>query len=184
MTSPIVLPRPAVRLGIPAAVLAVALTVPPLAFAADDANNQGRSGRSRAGRVVHPPPIEAALNLLRWAPEDVPAIEVVERRPPRVDLLAEGWIVRNVDGTAQPTIYVAGWSELYRNALTYPRNAHNVIRLAGVLAHERVHIRHGPDEELAYAEQLITLEQLQAPPLDVTSVRRALQAVRLRMHDR
>jgi hypothetical protein len=163
--------------------LAVALTVPGLAFAADDADHQSGSGRSRVGRIVHPAPIEAALSLLRWAPEDVPAIQVIEKRPPRVDRLAEAWVFHNADGTAQPTIYVAGWSELYRNALTYPRNAHNVIRLAGVLAHERAHIRHGRDEELAYANQLITLERLQAEPIELTNVRRALQAVRLRMHD-
>jgi hypothetical protein len=184
MTSPIVFSRPAVRLGIPAAVLAVALTVPPLAFAADDANHRTRSGRSRAGRIVHPAPIEAALNLLRWAPEDVPAIEVIEKRPLRVDLLAEAWVFYNVDATAQPTIYVAGWSRLYRHALADPRDRHDVIRLAGVLAHERAHIRHGRDEELAYAEQLTTLEKLQAPAVEVTNVRRALQALRLRMHDR
>jgi hypothetical protein len=184
MTSPIFFSRLAVHLGIPAAVLATALTVAPLAFAPDDGNHPSRSSRSRASRVVHPAPIEAALNLLRWAPEDVPAIEVIEKRPPRVDLLAEAWVFYNVDGTAQPTICVAAWSQLYRHALSNPRDQHDVIRLAGVLAHERAHIRHGGDEEMAYAEQLTTLEQLQALPIEVANVRRALQAVRLRMHDR
>jgi len=181
MTSPIVFPRPAVRLGLAPAVLLGALTVAPIAFAADDENHQSGSVSSRAGRIVHPAPVEAALNLLRWPPEDVPAIEVIEERPPRVDLLAEAWVFYNVDGTPQPTIYVAAWSRLYRHALVDPWDRqHDVIRLAGVLAHERAHIRHGRDEELAYAAQLTVLEQLQAPPVEVTNVRRALQAVKLK----
>ena len=135
-------------------------------------------------RIVHPTPIQAALNLLRWSPDHVPMIEVVDVRPPQVNILAEGWIVTNADGSAQPTIYVAGWSKLYREALVNPFLAHNIIRLAGVLAHERVHILHGPDEELAYAEQLITLERLQAPELERTNVRRALEAVKRRQRGR
>src|SRR5262245_16979862 len=185
MTSPIVFPRPAARLGISAAVLLAALTIAPIAFAADDENHQSGSVSSRAGRIVHPAPIEAALNLLRWPPEDVPTIEAIEKRPPRVDLLAEAWVFYNVEGTAQPTIYVAAWSRLYRHALANPRNQHDVIRLAGVLAHERAHIRHGPDEELAYAEQLTTLERLQAEPIEITNVRRALfESVRRRQRGR
>jgi Zn-dependent protease with chaperone function len=53
-----------------------------------------------------------------------------------------------------------------------------VIRLAGVLAHERAHVEHGPNEELAYLAQLITLENLQARAVDIASVRRALDAVK------
>jgi hypothetical protein len=76
--------RPAFRFRIPAAVLAAALTVAPPGFEADDPNNRSRPSRSQFGRVVHPAPIEAALNLLRWAPKDLPVIEVVEVWPPRV----------------------------------------------------------------------------------------------------
>ena len=123
-------------------------------------------------------PIEAALNLLRWRAAQTPTIVVVAERPPMVNTLAEGWVVRNGDGSARPTIYVAGWSELYRDALAKPYVSHNIIRLAGVLAHERVHIHHGTDEELAYAEQLTTLQRLQAYPLEITNVRRALESVR------
>ena len=95
-----------------------------------------------------------------------------------VNTLAEGWVVRNGDGSARPTIYVAGWSELCRDALANPYVPHNIIRLAGVLAHERVHIHHGADEELAYTEQLTTLQRLQAYPLEITNVRRALESIR------
>lgn len=91
----------------------------------------------------------------------------------------------NREGCVQPMIYVAARSELYRNALADPRDAHNVIRLAGVLAHEREHLRHEPDEEeLAYTAQLTTLERLQAPPIDIVNVRRALEADRRQPRNR
>ena len=143
---------------------------------------QGRGATPRGS----PAPIEDALNLLRWSQDDVPCIEVVDVRPPQVNVLAEGWIVHNPDGSAQPTIYVAGWSELYRAALAdrYRRNAGNLIRLAGVLAHERAHIYYGRNEELGYAAQLTTLEHLHAPELERANVRRALEMVRRRQRGR
>jgi hypothetical protein len=133
-----------------------------------------------ARQIPQPAPIEAALNLLRWPPADTPAIVVVDMRPDQVSVLAEAWTFFCAHGCPQPAIYVAAWSELYRKALADPRDTHRIIRLAGVLAHERVHLRYGPDEELAYAEQLTTLERLQAPPIDIVNVRRALEAVKLR----
>ena len=106
-------------------------------------------------------------------------IEVVAVRPPRVSPLAEGWILYNVEGRPLPTIYVAGWSALYRAVLANRLDVHfDVIRLASVLAHERAHIEHGPDEELAYLAQLITLERLRAHDIDIANVRRALEAAK------
>jgi hypothetical protein len=125
-----------------------------------------------------PAPIEAALILLRWSPADTPAIVVVDERPEKVSVLAEAWTFFCADGCPQPAIYVAAWSELYRKALANPRETDRIIRLAGVLAHERAHLRHGLDEELAYAEQLTTLERLQAPPIDIVNVRRSLEAAK------
>ena len=134
-----------------------------------------------AQRIAQPWPIEAALNLLRWPADQTPTIVVVAERPETVNALAQGWVVYNSDGSAQPTLYVAGWSKLYREALADPHaSPPNIIRLAGVLTHERSHIRHGPDEELAYAEQLIALEGLQAEPIAITNVRRALELVKQR----
>ena len=95
-----------------------------------------------------------------------------------VSPLAEGWVVHDADGSSQATIYIAGWSELYRKALAENYDvSHNITRLAGVLAHERVHIG-GQDEESAYAQQLITLEALHAAPLEITNVHRALELVK------
>ena len=164
---------PASLLSIRAGLVAIACWLPALAPAADaDAIFRAQ------GAVIPPVPIQAALNLLKWSRDHIPVIEVVEARPPQVSPLAEGWTIRNADGSAQPTIYVAGWSALYRAALANRLDVHyDVIRLAGVLAHERAHIEHGPSEELAYSAQLITLERLRAHDIDLAHVRRALQAV-------
>lgn len=136
-----------------------------------------------AQRTPQPRPIQAALDLLRWPPHETPAVVVVYQRPPAVNARAQGWVVPNSDGSAQPTIYVAGWSELYGNALANPRE-HDIIRLAGVLAHERAHLRHGPDEETAYSEQLTTLQYLRAHDVEIANVRRALELVKRRQRAR
>ena len=129
------------------------------------------------GGPIQPAPIQAALDLLKWSPDRVPAIEVADMRPSRVSPLAEGWIVYDWDGRPRPTIYVAAWSALYRAVLANRLDVHfDVIRLASVLAHERAHIEHGPDEELAYLAQLTTLERLRARDIDLANVRRALEA--------
>ena len=159
--------------------------------------SQARAKRTPAGRrvdatrVAHsgqvpaldglrrPAPIQAALDVLKWSPDHVPRIEVVDVRPPRVSALAEGWIVYDVDGRPQSTIYIAGWSALYTAVLAHRLDFQfGVIRLAGVLAHERAHIEHGPNEESAYLAQLTTFERLRARDIDVANVRRALEAVR------
>jgi len=106
-------------------------------------------------------------------------IEVVDVCPPGVSPNAEGWTVYDGEGKPRPTIYVAGWSALYRAILANRLDAqYNVIRLAGVLAHERTHIEHGRNEELAYLAQLTALEHLRAHDIDIANVRRALEAVK------
>jgi hypothetical protein len=164
------LSRPAFVLGVRVAFVLIACSVATPARAADAASQGG---------VIPPAPIQAALDFLKWSPDRVPMIEVVEVRPPRVSPLAEAWTVYNADGSARRTIYVAAWSAAYRAALTNrPDALYHVIHLAGVLAHERAHIEHGPNEESAYIAQLITLERLRAPDIDLASVRRALEAVK------
>jgi hypothetical protein len=174
------LSRPSFLAGIRVGFVAIACSLAAPAHAADVDRVQGRSLQAAATvGGIQPVPIQAALDLLKWSPDHVPMIEVVEVCPPRVSPLAEGWTVYGPDGIARPTIYVAGWSALYRAALADRLDAHfNVIRLAGVLAHERAHVEHGPNEGLAYLAQLITLESLQARDVDIASVRRALDAVK------
>jgi hypothetical protein len=141
-----------------------------------------RTSRQQAGAQdgrIRPVPIQAALDLLKWSPDHIPMIEVVAVRPPRVRPLAEGWILYDVDGRPLPTIYVAGWSAIYRAVLANRLDVQfDVIRLASVLAHERAHIEHGPDEQLAYLAQLTTLERLGARDIDIANVRRALDAAK------
>jgi hypothetical protein len=174
--------RPLFLVGIRAVFVGVASSVATPALAADCeaplCTPSSNPDIIAQGRILRPEPIQAALNLLRWPRDKVPMIEVVEIRPPQVNILAEGWVVYDADGRARSTIYVAGWSPLYRAVLANRFDRDNTIRLAGVLAHERAHIEHGSNEELAYAEQLTTLERLEAPPIDRTSVRRALDVVR------
>jgi len=137
------------------------------------------------GGVLQPAPIQAALDLLKWSFDHVPMIEVVDVCPPGVSLIAEGWTVYDGNGKARPTIYVAGWSALYRAILANRLDVqYNVIRLAGVLAHERAHIEHGQNDELAYLAQLTTLEHLRAHDIDIANVRRALEAVKRQQHGR
>lgn len=165
--------RSAFLLSIRTALVVIACSVAAPATAAD-----ADGSFHTQDAVIQPVPIQAALDLLKWSPDRVPTIEVVEVRPQRVNPLAEGWTVYNEDGSALPTIYVAGWSRLYRATLANRFDVHyDVIRLAGVLAHERAHIEHGPSEELAYLAQLITLERLRAHDIDLAHVRRALEAV-------
>ena len=181
--------RSVVVLGIRAAFVGIVSSVVAPALAANtEAARRTRSSHPHSaaqGQVVtQPEPIQAALSLLRWPRDKVPMIEVVEIRTPRVNVLAEGWVVYDADGRARPTLYVAGWSRLYRAVLADRFDRDNTIRLAGVLAHERAHIEHGSNEELAYAEQLTTLERLHAPPIDHVNVRRALEAVRRQQRGR
>jgi hypothetical protein len=173
------LSRLAFLLSICAAFVAVACSLAASAPAADTGEQAAtRQVPARSG-IIQPEPIQAALDLLKWSPAHVPTIEVVGVCPPWVSLLSEGWTVYNPGGSARSTIYVAGWSALYRAALANRLDARfDVIRLAGVLAHERAHIEHGPDEELAYLAQLITLESLEARDVDVAGVRKALDAVK------
>ena len=135
--------------------------------------------------VLRPVPIQDALDLLKWSPDHVPMIEVVDVCPPGVSLIAQGWTVYDGNGKPRPTIYVAGWSALYRAILANRLDVqYNLIRLAGVLAHERAHIEHGQNEEWAYLAQLTTLEHLRAHDIDIANVRRALEAVKRQQHRR
>ena len=182
--------RLAFVLSIRAPLVAIACSLGAPASAADvDTIAHMRPAQSHQvapqGGVIQSVPIQAALDLLKWSPDHVPMIEVVDACPRRVNPRAQGWTVYNEDGSAWPTIYVAGWSALYRAVLANRLDVHdNVIRLAGVLAHERTHIEHGQNEELAYFAQLTTLEHLQAHDIDLANVRRALETVKRQQRQR
>jgi hypothetical protein len=96
-------------------------------------------------------------------------------RPGGVSPLAAGWVWENEDGCAIPVIYVAAQSHIYRQASEgdYPA----LVELASILAHERWHIEHGPNEVEAYIAQLSVMERLKAPLLAMLEIQNALWKV-------
>ena len=106
--------------------------------------------------------------LLGWFGDDVPHIELVDRRPPDANAIAEAWVRFDDDGSAVPIIYVATDSEVYRAAATKDYQA--LVKLAGILVHERWHLRHGQDEVGANSAQLAAMEYLHASSLHLFRV--------------
>jgi len=125
----------------------------------------------RAGRW--PAPIATALVLLGWPKDEIPDIEVVATRPPDASPTAEAWVWCNEDGSAPPVIYVAANTDMYADALQENRQA--LVKLAGILAHERWHLRHGPDEVGAYEAQLGAMVSLTADDIHLAGIRLALR---------
>jgi len=130
----------------------------------------------RVGRW--PAPIATALVLLGWPKDEIPDIEVVATRPPDASPTAEAWVWCNEDGSAPPVIYVAADTDMYADALQENRQA--LVKLAGILTHERWHLRHGPDEIGAYEAQLGAMVSLTADDIQLTGIRLALRDVRRR----
>ena len=118
-------------------------------------------------------PVAEAVTLLGWYGDDVPRIELVAVKPPDASATAEAWVRFNSDGSAVPIIYVAIDSNVYRDAATM--NYQALVKLAGILAHERWHMRHGRDEVGAYNAELLAMEHLHANSLHLLEVRRALR---------
>src|SRR5262245_10278935 len=126
-------------------------------------------------RSVLPEPIARAFMLLGWRGEDLPSIEIVTSRPPESSPMAAAWVRFNDDGCATAIIYVTTLSHIYRDAAKGDYQA--LVQLAGVLAHEQWHLRHGRDEVGAYTAQLSIMEHLHANSLHLLEVRNALRGV-------
>jgi hypothetical protein len=122
-----------------------------------------------------PSPVTHAIMLLGWSGADVPHIVVVDRKPPDATDTVEAWVRFDTEGQAMPVIYVRTDSDIYRDAARQDYQA--LVRLAGILAHERWHLRHGRDEVGAYTAQLSAMEYLHANSAHLAQVRRALRQV-------
>jgi len=140
-----------------------------------------KAGQSRPGSKPLPEPLALAVTLLAWFGDEVPQFEVAARRPPDANPIAEAWVRYNGDGSPVPVVYVAADSYVYRDA---PRNYQSLVKLAGILAHERWHLRHGPDEIGAYDTQLSTMTYLHASSPNLAEVRRSLNWVRQQAKNR
>jgi len=123
-------------------------------------------------------PAPVATALLGWPKDEIPNIEIVATRPPDASPTAEAWVWCNEDGRAAPVVYVAADTETYADALQENRQA--LVKLAGILAHERWHLRYGPDEVGAFEAQLGAMVSLTADDIQLTGIRLALRDVRRR----
>jgi hypothetical protein len=101
-----------------------------------------------------------ALELLGRSPQRFPAVEFVEHAPAGVSASAEGYAFY-----AEARIVLVTSTSAFTNARGARDRCGDVeaIReIAGVLAHEEWHVRHGPDEQGAYDAQLTALLFLDA----------------------
>jgi hypothetical protein len=138
------------------------------------AYTQQPGGKTAVGEEL-PEPVSEAIRLLRWSGDDLPRIQVVDARPRDATPNAQAWIRVDPEGRVVPIIFVLTDTEVYREAA---RGDYQMkVRLAGVLAHERWHLRHGPDEIGAYTVQLSTMEYLNANTMHLAQVRQALRWV-------
>jgi hypothetical protein len=116
-------------------------------------------------------PISRALSL--FASDEIaamPRVVLAATRPEHVAADAEGYTV-----PGYPVIYIAEWSETYRRAMIGDRDA--MIKLAGIIAHERAHVAEGPDERTAYMSEILMLRRCGASAAMIEGVRRSMRAV-------
>jgi hypothetical protein len=122
-----------------------------------------------------PKPVVKSIALLGWYQKDVPRIEIVSEKPRHIGDNVEAWVTF-ANGQPIPIIYLRIDTDVYRDAARGEYQA--LVRLAGILAHERWHLRYGRDEEGAYAAQISIMQHLQATTARIAQVRRALQRLK------
>jgi hypothetical protein len=116
------------------------------------------------------PTIDGALAL--FSPHELatmPRIELSTVQPEGATQDTEGYVA-----VGYPVIYIATWSEAYRAATAGDRGA--MVKLAGIIAHERVHVEQGMNERPAYEAEILMLRRGRAASAVVDGVRRAMQA--------
>jgi hypothetical protein len=103
-----------------------------------------------------------ALTLLGRSQQSFPPVQLVEKVPAGISQLAGGYVphaeARTVLVTSTPAFAKA------RMAIDRCGDVEALREIAGVLAHEEWHVRHGPDEQDAYNAQLIALLSVGAGP--------------------
>ena len=72
-------------------------------------------------------------------------------------------------------IYVATWSDTYKAAESGDHTA--IVKLAGIIAHERAHVEGGSDEGPAYEAEIFMLRRCKAASALIDGVRRAMTAI-------
>jgi hypothetical protein len=78
-------------------------------------------------------------------------------KPERARRDVEGYVV-----PGYPVIYIAAWSDAYRAAVAGGSRA--IVKLAGIIAHERLHVEAGTAERPVYEAERLMLGRSAAPP--------------------
>jgi len=117
-----------------------------------------------------------ALALLGRTQQSFPTVEFVEKAPPGISASAEAYSLME---EKRIVLVTSSWAFRAARLAEYQCGRIEALRqIAGVLAHEEWHVRHGLDEEGAYDAQLTALRSAGASALLVGSVMRAkLRAV-------
>ena len=119
-----------------------------------------------------------ALDLLGRSAQSLPPIELIASAPPEATLHVEAFVRPQTN-----TIYLLTSSDVFRTAQRSRQRCgarEAVKKLASIIVHEEWHVRHGADEEGAYAAQLTELSRLGVSPGSALhySVTRSMMAVR------
>lgn len=96
-----------------------------------------------------------ALTLLGRSRQVFPPVEFVDRAPPGVSASAQAYVTfpdAHIVLITSTSAFVSA-----RRSRDRCNNVTAIREIAGVLAHEEWHVRHGPDEEDAYNAQLTAL---------------------------
>lgn len=97
--------------------------------------------------------VVCALELLGRSSAHFPVVEFIDKVPVGVSALAAGYILPD----EQRIFLVTSTDAFLRARRSSCRDLDAIREIAGVLAHEEWHLRHGADEEGAYDAQLIAL---------------------------
>jgi hypothetical protein len=117
-----------------------------------------------------------ALMLLGRTQQSFPTVQFVEKAPAPVSASAEAYVLTD---EKRVVLITSTWAFRSARAAQYQCGRIQALQqIAGVLAHEEWHVRHGLDEEGAYDAQLTALTSVGADPVLFNSVMRAkLRAV-------
>ena len=98
-----------------------------------------------------------ALSLLGRTPQSFPSVEFIAKAPPGVSARAAAY-TRHEDSHIVIITSTPAFATLQRDK-DRCRDLDALREVAGLLAHEEWHVRHGADEESAYDAQLTALLQ-------------------------
>ena len=116
-----------------------------------------------------------ALTLLGRTAQSFPAVQFIEKVPVGVSPSAEAYVL--AEGRRIVLISSTWAFRVAEHAQNQCGQIDAIRQIAGVLAHEEWHVRHGPDEEGAYDAQLTALTSVGAGPMLFNSVMRAKRRV-------